>query len=103
MSWQSLGAPQWVYAYANDSGLWCWCEVCNAEEGPTNDQGLEMFAEAHAQHQSASPTQLGLGDVATPFLSAAAKALGIEHCTPCEQRRLAMNNFMPAMPFTRRR
>jgi hypothetical protein len=103
VEWQPLPDPQWVYVKVVQGAIYCWCEVCEAQSGPTNDEGLDAFATAHVEHQSASPSHMGLGDAATPLLTQLGKALGIEHCTPCERRRMALNNMMPSVPFTRRR
>lgn len=74
------------------------CQVCG-RGGLASAPAADAFLAAHAAHQSASPTHQGMGDV----IARAAKAIGFDTpCTPCEQRRRALNNAVPRMPFFRR-
>ena len=100
LDWQRLPDPQWVLVFEAPQGLMLICEVCQVRGGPTDDAGLDAFVAQHAQHQS--PAGVGLGDAAPPFLTAAGKLLGVKHCTPCERRRLLMNQAVPSLPFFKR-
>lgn len=62
-------------------------------ESVGNRAELEGFARAHARHQSASPTHMGLGDA----VAAVTRRLGIEPCAPCEERRYRLNQFVPQL------
>jgi len=74
------------------------CQVCAATYEGYCEQ-LGDFADAHAAHQSASPTHQGAGDLVAQL----AKSLGFQKpCTPCEQRRQALNAALPHVPFFRR-
>ena len=74
------------------------CQICQAEILGDADS-VDLFASAHASHVSSSPTHLGMGDL----VSKLAKSLGfVKPCTPCEERRQAMNAAVPRVPFTRR-
>jgi hypothetical protein len=82
---------QWILYEATPSGLMAACEVCRTQTGPLSWQGLHQFALTHREHMSSAPTHYGAGDV----VAAATKALGMESCSPCEQRRMALNRMMP--------
>ena len=70
----------------------CVCRVCGAQQQEYGSgQAADLFARAHAAHQSASPTHYGLGDL----VAKATGALGIKPCSPCEARRRAMNGAFP--------
>lgn len=74
------------------------CQVCHARFGG-DEESVNRFADQHANHQSASPTHIGAGDL----LKGLASRLGFtKPCTPCEERRLAMNRAVPHVPFFRR-
>ena len=94
MSWQAIG-PQWVLGAEEDGYLYGFCEVCRAESGPTDEAGLEHFVNAHTAHQSTD--FVGLGDAVTPYFTAVGKMLGLQHCTPCERRRLMLNGLAPRL------
>lgn len=78
----------------------CSCSVCGAGMGaPGTNQAADLFARAHAQHQSTSPTHLGAGDLVAKLTG----ALGIKPCTPCQARQRALNEAFPRVMRRRSR
>jgi len=72
------------------------CEVCGATATLIPSQADE-FSRQHAQHRSASPTHMGLGDVVAKVAQPVARMLGRpDTCTPCEKRKQALNAALPA-------
>ena len=67
------------------------CEVCEEAKVVPTEVALGTFVDAHSNHYSQAEGWMGAGDA----IHAAAKRLGIMTCTPCEQRRRAMNRMMP--------
>lgn len=67
------------------------CQVCHASLDAYATTEASRFVANHAAHESSEPTHYGLGDVVTKATS----ALGLKHCTPCEQRRRLMNQLAP--------
>jgi hypothetical protein len=84
-------AVQWVIYEPTRTGLLVACQVCGGKAGPLNWPGLHQFALQHREHVSTAPTHFGAGDV----VAAATKALGMQSCSPCEQRRMTLNRMMP--------
>jgi len=65
-----------------------WCQACGARaQAPVQTGIVNGFAQQHA----ACKSHYGLGDV----VAAATKAVGIEPCTPCEERQQMLNSFAP--------
>ena len=82
---------QWVILQQqHDGSIVCTCQVCNATAHAQVPQQVEAFAGSHARHQS-SATHYGAGDMVAGLTG----ALGIKPCTPCEQRRMALNSWLP--------
>lgn len=103
MSLKPLEGAPWILfgAYAAQFGeVWVVeCHVCN-QRFTGDEENAALFVEAHQAHHSPSPTHMGAGDVVAHL----AKSLGFSKpCTPCEARRQALNNAVPAVPFLRRR
>lgn len=67
-----------------------YCEVCRVGGAATIEQARHFIGQ-HLQHQSQASGYLGAGDVVARLTG----ALGIEHCTPCEARRAALNARLP--------
>lgn len=82
---------QWVLYEPAPAGFMVACQVCGQQKGPLSEPRVHQFAAEHREHVSAAPTYYGAGDV----VARATKALGIESCTPCERRRMALNQMMP--------
>jgi hypothetical protein len=88
----------WVLVGVQGGAYVASCQVCGAT-AHGGDAAINAFADAHAQHTSPSPTHFGMGDL----VASTAKMLGLgKPCTPCEQRRQALNNAIPQVPFLRR-
>ena len=81
----------WVqYQPVGDGSFEAWCDACEA--GMQGDgYEVDAFAAQHAAHQSPAPGYRGLGDL----VASAAGAFGFESCEPCEERRIAMNQWAP--------
>lgn len=96
------GAPWILFGATEAYGVPVWvvdCRVCNVRF-TGDEENAALFVEEHQVHQSASQTHMGAGDVVAQL----AKSLGfVKPCTPCEARRQALNNAVPAVPFMRRR
>lgn len=89
---QYAGIPWVEYGPAGNGLFRMTCRVCNATAaGPV--QGVSEFARDHRTHQTAAPGYDGLGDL----VAHATHALGVQPCTPCEQRRAFLNRFAPQM------
>lgn len=73
------------------------CSVCGAVATGSLEH-VNAFADQHREHTSADPTHYGAGDLVAAFT----KRMGIPGCTPCEQRRRAMNQAIPRVPWMRR-
>jgi len=95
VTWSAVG-PEWVLGTTANGAVYGYCNVCGAESGATNEDGLYAFADAHSEHTS-SPDFVGLGDAVTPSFTALGKLLGLQHCTPCERRRLMLNSLAPRL------
>ena len=95
---EALDDVPWVLVGVYGSGYVAQCQVCGASASGAEEQ-IHAFADAHAAHQSSSQTHMGAGDL----VAGLAKALGFSGCTPCEQRRRALNQAMPHVPLMRRR
>jgi len=67
------------------------CEVCKAQIDAYVQHDADRFVGQHANHQSADPRYYGLGDA----VERVTHALGLQRCTPCEERRRAMNQLAP--------
>jgi hypothetical protein len=63
-------------------GYVCTCEQCGAQARVVNPG---QFAQAHRC------THRGMGDL----IAQATKAVGIQPCTPCEERRRQLNGMFP--------
>jgi hypothetical protein len=88
----------WVLVGVHGSALVAQCQACGASTHGS-EAAVNAFADAHAQHTSSSQTHYGMGDL----VASTAKMLGLNKpCTPCEQRRQALNNAIPQVPFLRR-
>lgn len=89
----TLQHPQlpWITCGSDGVRMICRCAACGAVSGLVSPPEADQFAHQHANHTSAAPTHYGAGDL----VAGATKALGIQSCTPCEQRRMALNNLMP--------
>lgn len=85
----------WVQCAELAPGVFqCACTVCNAQmQSGAHAEGADRFARVHAEHQSASATHYGAGDL----VAKATSALGIKPCTPCEARRRQLNGLLPAL------
>lgn len=67
------------------------CEVCGEwTQAPPGTADVARFIRQHSEHRS-SDTHYGLGDV----IAGATKAVGVEPCTPCEERRRQLNALLP--------
>lgn len=90
-------AVQWIVFQPVQGGVHLRCEACGATATLAPSQA-DAFSRQHAQHRSASPTHLGLGDVVAKVAQPVARMLRRpESCTPCEQRKHALNAVMPAV------
>ncbi len=65
------------------------CTVCG-DGGIVMLPAIGHFAAQHAEHRSPAGT-IGLGDVVASVAKPIAGALGMAPCTPCEERRRALN------------
>jgi hypothetical protein len=94
VSWEPLDEIPWIFLYSDGRSIHCYCQICQAQSPPTDDNGIDAFVAQHEEHRSPVPTHMGMGDM----FAAATKALGFEKkCSPCEARRRAMNNAMPTV------
>lgn len=84
---------RWVQWIQSPQGFQFQCTACGATGQARTPQGVDAFAQAHAEHRSAAAGYYGAGDA----VAAATKALGIESCSPCEARRRAMNGWLPRL------
>lgn len=82
----------WIhYAALPDGRLRVECQACHTG-AVTDPRGADAFVRRHADHR-ASPTHYGAGDA----VRAVTGALGVKSCAPCEQRRVAMNGWLPRL------
>lgn len=68
------------------------CEVCGAS-ATIGARSVEAFAHQHRAHRSSAPGYHGAGDA----VAALTGRLGMTPCTPCEQRRMALNRMVPRL------
>lgn len=94
---EPLDDVPWVFVGVQGQTLVAQCQACGAE-GAGDEATINAFADQHAAHTSSSPTHYGAGDL----VATTAKLLGFTGCAPCEQRRMAMNQAVPAVPFLTR-
>lgn len=94
MSAQQHPQIPWVLWQRTTTGFAVHCRACKASAAAGTPEGVDAFAGAHQQHQSASPTHYGAGDL----VARATKAMGLgKPCTPCEARRAALNARFPQL------
>lgn len=93
MSGQPHPQVRWVVWGRTTQGFVVRCTVCGAAATAGSPQGVDAFAAAHQAHQSPAQTHYGAGDL----VARATKALGVEPCTPCEQRRRDWNQRFPRL------
>ncbi len=82
----------WVLWSQTPLGISVACEVCRQSATAPSLPAVDAFASAHREHRTTqAQTHFALGDA----VAAATKAVGLKACTPCEQRRMALNALIP--------
>jgi len=81
----------WVVVLQNGAMFRVACDVCGADALLPHAGAVQAFAGAHAAHRAASG--FGLGDAVAAVAKPAARLLGKAPCTPCEERRQALNRY----------
>jgi hypothetical protein len=71
------------------------CSVCGARAA-VHPAAAEAVVAQHRAHQGA-PGRYGAGDLVAAVAKPIARVLGRQPCTPCEQRRHALNRLAPAL------
>jgi len=85
-------AVSWVRWSRLPRGASVYCEVCYQGGPVASLHEVDAFAAAHREHRTTQGvTHYALGDA----VAAVTKAVGIKACTPCEQRRMALNALIP--------
>ncbi len=83
----------WVLVGPSASGgYYVACTVCNESLTAGYAEAVQQFVSDHANHESPSPTHLGLGDVVRRVTDAA----GFQHCGGCEKRQHELNQLLPS-------
>jgi hypothetical protein len=82
---------QWISYAPHGQAAQVACDVCRVG-GTVPREQVEAFLAQHLQHH-ASVSHYGLGDA----VAALTKFFGIRPCTPCEQRRRALNQVAPRL------